>query len=69
MNEQFLSNAIAEDASQMIKAYMMQNAQLKAIAEQQKQQIQQLQAENSKLKEVNKQQVNEDKTETKKDAE
>lgn len=69
MNEQFLSNAIAEDASQMIKAYMMQNAQLKSIVEQQKQQIQQLQAENKKLKEVNKQQVNEDETETKKDAE
>lgn len=69
MNEQFLSNAIAEDASQMIKAYMMQNAQLKAIVEQQKQQIQQLQAENKKLKEVNKPQLNEDKTETKKDAE
>ncbi|WP_438450400.1 hypothetical protein [Lactobacillus kitasatonis] len=49
MNEQFLSNTIAEDASQMIKAYMMQNAQLKAIVEQQKQQIQQLQAENKKL--------------------
>lgn len=42
-----------DDLLQIVKAYVNQNAELKAVVAQQKQQIQQLQNENKKMKENN----------------
>lgn len=47
MNNVVTNNAI-DDLLQIVKAYVNQNAELKAVVAQQKQQIQQLQAENKK---------------------
>ena len=47
MNNVVTNNAV-DDLLQIVKAYVNQNAELKAIVAQQKQQIAQLQAENKK---------------------
>lgn len=48
MNNVVTQTAV-DDLLQIVKAYVNQNAELKAVLAQQKQQIQQLQAENKKL--------------------
>lgn len=47
MNNMVNENAV-DDLLQIVKAYVNQNAELKAVVAQQKQQIAQLQAENKK---------------------